>query len=603
MKRQDSNPPRYLRTITPINFYKGLAALLLAISSMSLFAQADQANWPSQNLNIQNSRFSPLDQINTTNVDNLRQLWTFEPGRREDISQVTPLVVDGVMYLHSRTNMFALDAVTGKELWRQSLDSGPASDRPVRGSTYAEGRVYAYRGSVLHAFDAKTGESIRSFGESGVARVIAEALHHQYPDTYSAEIDPASLGYRLTTPPNYHDGIIYVAAALSEGHIPGGLVIAIDADNGEVQWVFNTIPQTPRDSGWELAQATWGTGQRAGGGIWTPPAIDPELGLVYVNAGNPSADYDGSARVGANLFTNSTIALDMETGELAWHFQAIHHDLWDWDHVTGPLLFDVTDDDGKLIKGVAAAGKNCLFYMWDRETGEPLHAMVETAVSTETDVPGEVVYPTQPIPYNARGIPMDPLCATFIEFDDPELNARSKPIYQPYSLTEPYIVAHGGSSHGSASFSPRTEMIYVTGKNGAVSLLVKPLGDSLTPGPHGDGHSEGFTSLDRIMDDYPPAMTVSAYDPATGEQTWQRELPARTAIGASGNMATAGDLIFQGNENGGLYVLHAETGETLFRHDAPRPIISSPLTYEVDGKQYVSVVATNAVITLALPLP
>ena len=136
--------------------------------------------------------------------------------------------------------------------------------------------------------------------------------------------------------------------------------------------------------------------------------------MVYVNAGNPSPDYDGSARVGANLFSNSTIAIDMDTGKLRWHYQAVHHDLWDWDHVTGPLLFDVTTDNGELIKGVAAAGKNCLFYMWDRATGKPVNAMVETIVPTQTDVPGEVVYPTQPIPYTARGVPMDPLCATYI---------------------------------------------------------------------------------------------------------------------------------------------------------------------------------------------
>ena len=117
------------------------------------------------------------------------------------------------------------------------------------------------------------------------------------------------------------------------------------------------MPQGPQDDGWEIARDTWGTGARAGGGIWTQPAVDPELGMVYVNAGNPSPDYDGSARVGMNLFSNSTIALDLETGALRWYYQAVHHDLWDWDHVTGPVLFDVTGDDGETIKGVAAAGK------------------------------------------------------------------------------------------------------------------------------------------------------------------------------------------------------------------------------------------------------
>lgn len=574
--------------------------LLLLFGATAVSAQSTSSDWPSQNLNVQNSRYSELDQVNSGNVSRLSQRWSFAPGPQDDIAQVTPLVVDGVMYLHSRATMFALDATSGEELWRRPLDAGPANG-PVRGSTYAEGRIYAYRGADLYAFDASNGEALASFGNTGFLKVVAEGLHHQYPDVYPTDIDPVTIGYRLTTPPTFHDGILYVAAALSEGHIPGGLVIAIDAYSGAVKWVFNTIPQTPRDSGWELAGDTWGSGARAGGGVWTPPAIDAELGLVYVNAGNPSPDYDGSARVGKNLFSNSTIALELENGELAWHYQAVHHDLWDWDHVTGPLLFDVTGDNGEVIRGVAAAGKNCLFYMWDRASGAPLHAMVETVVPTETDVPGEVVYPTQPIPYNARGIPMDPLCATFIELSDPELAARSRPLYTPYSVSEPYIIPHGGSSFGSASFSPRTAMIYVTGKNGAITLNVEPVGDTLTPGPDSRGHEASFSELDRIADNYTPTLTVSAYSPVSGEQTWQRELPARSSIGASGNMVTAGDLVFQGIEDGGFYALHAENGETLFRFDAPRTIRASPLTYSVNGTQYVTVVATNTVITLALP--
>ena len=578
----------------------GLVFSVLFAATAAFGAETGPGDWSSHNLDLYNSRYSPLDQITTSNVNGLTLRWSFEPGPRDDISQVTPLVVDGVMYLHSRATMFALDATTGAELWRQILDSGPANG-PVRGSTYAEGRVYAYRGADLYAFDAGNGAPVATFGDMGVLKVVAEALHHQYPDTYPADMDPITIGYRLTTPPTFNAGVIYVAAALSEGHIPGGLLIAIDAYTGVVKWVFNTIPQTPRDDGWEIAAETWGTGARAGGGIWTQPAIDTELGMLYVNAGNPSPDYDGSARVGKNLFTNSTIALDLETGALRWHYQAVHHDIWDWDHVTGPVLFDVTADDGNVVKGIAAAGKNCLFYMWNRENGKPIHAMVETVVPTVTDVPGEVVYPTQPIPYNARGIPMDPLCATFIEFSDPQLAARSRQLYTPYSVTEPFIVPHGGASFGSAAFSPRTEMIYVTGKNGAISLIVEPVGNTLRPGPDSRGHEESFSELDRIADDYTPRLTVSAYSPASGEQVWQRELPARSSIGASGNMVTAGDLVFQGVEDGGFYALDARTGETLFRFEAPRTIRASPLTYEVNGTQYITVVATNTVITLALP--
>ena len=585
------------------NIPSKITLLCLSLScciAMNALGQHSNYNWPSQNLNIHNSRFAELDQINRDNVSRLTESWTFTPGPQDSITQVTPLVAEGTMYLHSANTMFALDAATGEEIWRRPLNSGPAGG-PVRGSTYANGRIYAYRGADLYAFDGSTGEEIRSFGETGVVQVITDALNFKYPDVYPNNTDPINLGYRLTTPPTIHNGKMYVAAALSEGHIPGGLVIRIDALSGAVEWVFNTVPQTPRDSGWELARDTWGTGQRAGGGVWTPPAIDTEFGLVYVNAGNPSPDYDGSARVGANLFTNATIALDINTGELAWYFQAVHHDLWDWDHVTGPLLFDVENSEGDIVKGVAAGGKNCLFYMWDRETGDPLFPMPETSMPTATDVPGEVVYPTQPIPHTARGVPMDPLCATFIPFDEPELAERSKQIYTPYSLTEPYIVAHGGSSFGSASFSPRTQLVYITGKNGAISLTVQPVGDSLTPGPDSRGHTENYSALDRVSEAYPPSLTVSAYSPIDGEQVWQTELPAQSGIGASGNLVTAGDLVFQGLENGEFHALDAENGESLFKYQTPRTVRASPLTYSVGEQQFVSVVSTNTVVTLTLP--
>ena len=559
------------------------------------------ADWASQNIDLGNSRYAPLDQIDTANVHRLALRWSFETGPTDNIAQATPLVVDGVMYLHSRSTLFALNAATGEELWTATLDEGPESASPVRGPTFGDGRVYAYRGADLYAMDANTGSPVASFGNQGVLQVVTDALLRKYPDTFPPTLDPVSIGYRITTPPAYHAGTLYVAAALSEGHIPGGLVISTDATTGDIKWVFNTVPQGPQDDGWELARDTWGTGARAGGGIWTQPAIDPDLGMVYVNAGNPSPDYDGSARVGKNLFSNSTIALDLETGALRWYYQAVHHDLWDWDHVTGPVLFDVTDNDGAPIKGLAAAGKNCLFYMWHRETGEPLHAMVETVVPTETDVPGEQVWPTQPIPHNASGVPMTPLCATFVELSDPELASRSSQLYTPYWVSKAVIVPHGGSSFGSPAFSPRTGLVYVTGKNGAIALVVNPVGDTLEPGPDSRGHTESFSDLDRISEDYPPSVTVSAYDPVTGERAWQQVLPARSSIGASGNMVTAGNLVFQGVEDGGFYALDAETGAELFRFDAPRPIRASPLTYQVNGTQYVTVVATNTVITLGLP--
>jgi quinoprotein glucose dehydrogenase len=448
----------------------------------TITAGRSQANWASHNLDPYNQRYATLDQINATTVGRLQRRWSFDVPAGLSVGQVTPLVVDGLMYVHSGATVLAINAVTGDEVWRLEVDG--VSGGVVRGPLYADGTIYSYHGDKLVAADAKTGALVESFGDGGVLPIFGLALETKYPDVYPPGFDASSLNYRMNSSPAYYDNTLFAASAISEGNIPGGLVVAADAATGAIKWVFNTIPQGPQDEGWELADPTWGDGKRVGAGIWTQPAIDVELGLLFFNTANPNPPYDGSARPGANLFTNSTIALDLETGALRWHYQTIHHDLWDWDNITGPVLFDVTRN-GETIKGVGAAGKNCLLYLWHRETGEPINPMVETLVPTETNVPGEVVYPTQPIPHNAAGVPLTPFCATYLDLDDPELQAQARQMYTPYSTDEHYIVAHGGSSFGSPSFSPRTGLLYVTGKNAGVSLLVKPLGDSLKLGEGG----------------------------------------------------------------------------------------------------------------------
>ena len=554
-----------------------------------------QADWPLHNLDLKGSRYSSLDEINTTNVDRLELAWSFEPGAGPGIAQATPLVVDGVMYLNAGSTLFAVNAVSGESIWTLTMDETLVARG--RGPAYGDGRVYAFGAATMYATDGKTGELVESFGDAGRLEIISEALHFQYPDAYPPGFDAASLGYQLTTPPVYFDNTLYAGVALSENHIPGGLVIAADATTGAIKWVFNTVPQGPRDDGWEIAKDTWGYGQKVGGGIWTPPAIDPDLGLLYVNAGNPSPDYDGSARLGMNLFTNATIAFHLETGKLAWYYQTIHHDLWDWDHVTGPLLFDVTQD-GRTVKGIAAAGKNCLMYIWDRATGEPINPMVETAVPTETDVPGDEVWPTQPIPYNARGVPMTPFCSTYPVIEDPALVERARPMYTPYLVNEMIIGTRGGSNWGGPSYSPRTGLLYVTGKNAAISFTVKPVGDSLEPNQRYAGHFGNMA--EQVDSGVTPTKTLTAYDPVSGELVWQQLLPTIRPTGTIGNLATAGDLVFQGSGAGGFHAFDARSGERLFLHETARPVSASPLTYQVDGKQYVSVVSIDTVLTFAL---
>ena len=478
----------------------------------TITAESRQTNWASHNLDLRNQRYAELDRINTATVGQLQRRWSFDVPAGLNVSQVTPLVVDGLMYFHSGATVLAINAVTGDEVWTLEVDG--VSGGVVRGPLLRQ------QHDLLPTTATSSWRPMQRPGRSSRPSATAASCRFsdgRYKRNTRTSIRQASMPPRSTTgsiarPP------ITTTRCMSpprspKGISPAGLVVVADATTGEIKWVFNTIPQRPQDEGWELADPTWGDGKRVGAGIWTQPAIDVELGLLYFNTANPNPPYDGSARPGANLFTNSTIALDLETGALRWYYQTIHHDLWDWDNVTGPVLFDVTRN-GETIKGVGAAGKNCLLYLWHRETGEPINPMVETLVPTETNVPGEVVYPTQPIPHNARGVPLTPFCATYLDLDDPELQAQARQMYTPYSTDEHYIVAHGGSSFGSPSFSPRTGLLYVTGKNAGVSLLVKPLGDSLKLG-EGGGHAKNFTEID-------PDPGLPAHDHADSLRAGQR---------------------------------------------------------------------------------
>ena len=576
----------------------------LVVPTRAQVAAPNPNDWQTHNFDGFNRRYSPLDQINTSNVGRLTQQWSLKTTSPGDsgpgggltgtgIRQLTPLVVDGVMYFNAGNKLFAIDAATGASLWSHEVDL--AFTGSGRGPTYGGGYIYAYGGNygrnVLYAIDAKSGQPLQSFGSRGRLMVADEVLKAKYPHK-------DALGYRLVGPPAYLNNMLYVGISQSEKHIPGGLVAALDAKTGAVKWVFSTIPQSPADDGWEIAKDTWIGGQRVGGGIWTQPAVDPELGLVYVNAGNPSLDYEGTARHGINLFTNAIVALRLDTGKLAWYYQTIHHDLWDWDLVTGPTLFDI-NSGGKTIKGVATAGKNCFLYMFHRDTGQPINPIVETPVQTASDVPGEQVWPTQPYPYNAKGVPMTPFCATFPIVNDPEKAKRARPMFWPYSMKDFFIVSHGGSSWGSMSFSPATNLLYVTGKNAALSFTVKVVGDTLKEGV-GDGHAATIAKRDF---DYgvPATETVTAYNPVSGEVAWQHEHPSSSNISSVGNLATGGHLIFQGSDTGELCALDARDGRELFKIKTSRSIGASPLTYSAKGKQYIAVMAADGIYAFGLP--
>ena len=553
-------------------------------------------DWPQHNLNLHNTRFAEPDRINTSNVGGLELKWRHQTPPRSIVRSTTPLVVDGIMYFNSGSVLTALDAATGETVW--TFEAEPPFSGGGRGPSYADGRIYAFGPTIMYAVDAKTGELVETFGDGGQLQVASAALTFKYPDTYPPTVDTTAMGFAMTNPPTAAGGNLFIGLPFSEGLVPGGLLTAVDATTGAVRWVFNTVPQGPRDEGWEIAKDTWSGDKRYGGGVWMQPAIDEELGMIFINSANPSPNYDGSSRRGMNLFTNSMLGLDVNTGELKWHFQTLHHDIWDWDLASGPILFDVMAD-GRPVKAIASLGKTCYVYMLDRETGEPIHPIVETAVPRNTDVPNEEVWPTQPIPQNALGVPQEPFCSTYPRVDDPELAPRVRQMFHPYQVSEFVITAPGntgGANYGSPSFSERTGLLYVTGKNDAWSIRVKVVGDTMEPGPGFVGH---FGNIEEGgQTGVTPTSTLAAYDPASGEQVWYMESSAATN---GGNLVTAGNVVFQGSGDGNFYGFDAETGERLFTYKSETGIHASPLTYQVNGEQYVAIAASNAVLVFGLP--
>ena len=332
----------------------GLFVLTMVLGSPALAQDTRDVDWPLHNLDLYGGRYSPMDQINRDNVATITPRWLFQHGVIDGVSnQTTPVIVDGTMYVtDSRGSVYAVNAADGHLLWTydvtELLGGGGRREGFIfrhRGVTYEDGVVYSAAGSFIFALDAETGEPIESFGDNGLASVILDVLRLRYPDVETA----ISMGYWFTSAPQIHDGVIYVGSTRSESLIPGGHVLAIDAQTGEVIWHFNTIPQDENDQGWDIAGPTWVGGGREGGGIWETPSIDPELGMVYVAVGNPFGD--STKRSGLNLFTDSVLALSLDDGQLQWYYQLVHHDVWDYDNGSQPILFDMEVDGGRTGQG------------------------------------------------------------------------------------------------------------------------------------------------------------------------------------------------------------------------------------------------------------
>lgn len=538
----------------------GVVAVTMALTTSAL---AQNVDWRLHNLDLAGSRYSEMDQIDRSNIQTLTPRWLFQHGVIDGVSnQTTPIVVDGVMYLtDSRGSVYALNAKDGHLLWTYDVTELLGGGRREgyvfrhRGVTYADGVVYSAAGSFIFALDAETGKPLEGFGDNGQASVILDVLRQRYPDVETA----ISMGYWFTSAPQIHNGVIYVGSTRSESLIPGGHVLAVDAQTGEVIWHFNTIPQDENDQGWDIAGPTWVGGGREGGGIWETPSIDPELGMLYVAVGNPFGD--STKRAGMNLFTDSIIALSIETGQLEWYYQLVHHDVWDYDNGQQPILFDM-EVDGRPVRALAQANKNGWLYILDRATGEPVHPIIETPVPTETDQEGEEPWPTQPIPHQANGERMEPVSPIVpLKIPPERLEGREiVPQYTPFARDHIHAPGFGGGSNYSPiAYSPETGLLYV-------NAIDQPFNGGRGP----DGY-------------------FSAYDPTTGELVWRQIFEG---YGQAGSVVSAGGVVFVGtgsNIAGYFFAFDAETGEKLWQFNTGAGVFSSPSMYMVDGEQFVTV--------------
>ena len=553
-------------------------------SALPRLSSIRNLDWRLHNLDLLGSRFSPSDQITPDNVASLTPRWLFQHGVIDGVSnQTTPVIVDGTMYVtDSRGSVYALNAVDGHLLWTYDVTRLLGGGRREgyifrhRGVAYDDGVVYTAAGSFMFALDAITGEPLAGFGDNGQAPVILDVLHIKNPEIETA----ISAGYWFTTAPQVYNGVIYVGTTRSESHIAGGYVLAIDSKTGEVLWNFNTVPQDETDQGWDIAGPTWVGNERNGGGIWETPSIDPELRLVYFAVGNPFGD--STERDGMNLFSDSLIALTLDEGTLEWYYQQVHHDVWDYDSGNQPILFDM-EVDGQPVKALAQANKNSWLYILNRETGEPVHPIIETPVSTVTDTEGEVPYPTQPIPHKANGERMEPVSPVY-PTDIPAQHMEANNLVEQFTPIGPNQIFSpgygGGSSYSPISHSPLTGLLYV-------AAIDQPFNSGRDP--------KGY---------------FSAYDPTTGELIWRQIFEG---YGQAGSVVTAGGIVFVGagsNTAGYFYAYDAETGEQLWKFNTGAGVFASPSVYVIDGQEYVTVASGGGsrgrrggdlILTFALP--
>jgi PQQ-dependent dehydrogenase (methanol/ethanol family) len=518
---------------------------------------AGDADFPKVGGNLGNQNYSSLAEINKGTVRRLGGAWLnrVEGGINTGENQSTPVVVDGVIYIESALGaVVAVDGATGLTKWKYP----GKGTQTRRGVAVGHGLVFTNaRGGYVVALNKDTGQ---------VAWEVQPG--NQYGNVGKVAMV-------------YHDGLVYVGTTDANRNA----ALALDADTGAVVWSFYgaAAPGT-------LGGDTWGPLENncyltGGAAPWIHPAIDPELKLVYWTFGNARgcrSSQDGSLRAGQNLFSSSIVAMDLKTGTYRWHFQSVHHNIWDMDNVMAPVLADIPvhgegEGAGKALrKAVVYGSKTGMFYILDRATGEPLLGIDEVPVPQDAR---QATSPTQPVPRQGAWTEtcvVDQPLGTAIP-GDPN---RAVPNYVKGCLFDPHwdipILSipsqNGAADFGSMSYSPKTGLVY-TGMAyvAAAHDLVEP--------------SNGLRAIGEYM-----TGAVVAVDAATNRLKWKKQLPYDEAHGV-GVLTTKGDLAFIGQPDGYLLALDAESGEELWRFQTGAAISSSPISYRINGEQYVAVYA------------
>ena len=624
-----------------------MVGLAVALPASPAFGQrgAQNGDWRSYGGDAGSTKYSSLDTIDETNVRNLEVVWRWEsvdyqrqaenPNLRfNNVLLATPLKVGNALYTSTNLGQAAaIDPVTGETLWvYNSIAEGTAVERPrsTRGLAYwtdgSDGRVILVSGEHLVALHAETGAPYGEFGEDGKVDLRRDM---------GPELEP----FNWNAAPVVCGDVVIVGAAMSDNpsrqEMTPGYVRAYDVRSGQLRWRFSPVPQSG-----EVGNETWENGSWEYSGnanVWSLMSADEELGYVYLPVSTPTNDWYGGHRLGDNLFAESLVALQCATGERVWHFQMVHHGLWDYDNPAAPNLVDITVD-GRPIRAVAQVTKQGFAFVFDRVTGEPVWPIEERAVLPST-VPGERASPTQPFPtwpapFERQGIGVDDL----IDFT-PELRAEAIEILNGYvygpMFTPPSVRSEdpdgtqgtvqlpgwvGGADWGGAAFDPETQILYVPSITAPiVAALVEPDPevsnfDYIRGTPRSVAGPRGLPLVK------PPWGRITAIDLNNGEHLWMvpngdgprdhealrgLDLPKLGVPGRPAPLLTR-TLLFigEGSPNmlamprfGGGKMFRAydkETGEVLWETELPAGTSGAPMTYMADGSQYIVVAVSDA---------